>query len=126
MNDETVDYINQQLEILADSLPSSFSSLNVYLTVSSFMEKKEEAEGLVLALCHILSSCSPDFASYRNCSDVEKVKNHSSRFFLYVHSFHGQYFFRYSTFCLQLGIASVQNLLKDCLMPMCILLRNSR
>lgn len=75
-----MDYINQQLESLVESVPSCYkSSLEVYLTETSFGDDCNEAESLIILLCSMLSSCAIDFQDMADVSSSDQVNNNCSR-----------------------------------------------
>lgn len=74
IDDEAIDFINQQLEAIAQSVSSVFSaSLDVYLDHSSFSDGLEKLSELINSLSSMLTTCGPDYEFLSTATSLEEV-----------------------------------------------------
>lgn len=74
IDEDAIDFINQQLEAIAQSLPSLFSAtLDVYLDQSSFSDGLEKANDLITILSTMLATCGPDYGFLSTGTSLDEV-----------------------------------------------------
>lgn len=75
INEEVIDFINQQLETLIEKIPTKLrSKLDLYLDENSFYHDNSTVEKLITSLASMLGSCSLDFSKLASESSLEKVR----------------------------------------------------
>lgn len=74
IDDDAIDYINQQLEAIAQSLPPVFhASLDVFLDQSCFTDDLEKVNELTSTLSSMLATCGPDYAFLSSATTPDEV-----------------------------------------------------